>query len=84
MDITLPPHQRKWLELEVAAGRFASVEEALTMAVMDLMRLGSDDLAWALPYVDQARQSVAKGDVCSGENYLNNLDEKIAALSKLS
>ena len=80
MNITLPPNQRKWLEAEVAAGRFASVDEALAMAVSGLMDLGTDDLAWAKPQVDQARASFAKGNVSAGEAYLKRLDEKIVKL----
>ena len=80
MNITLPPNQRKWLETEVAAGRFASLEEALAVAVSGLMELETDDLAWARPQVDKARASFAEGDVSAGEAYLQRLDEKIAKL----
>ena len=80
MNITLPPNQRKWLEAEVAAGRFASLEEALAVAVSGLMELETDDLAWARPQVDKARASFAEGDVSASEAYLQRLDEKIAKL----
>jgi Arc/MetJ-type ribon-helix-helix transcriptional regulator len=80
MNITLPPNQRKWLEAEVAAGRFASLEEALAVAVSGLMELETDNLAWAKPQVDQARASFAEGDVSAGEAYLQRLDDKIAKL----
>ncbi len=80
MNITLPPNQRKWLEAEVAAGRFASFDEALAMAVTGLMELETDDLAWAKPQVDQARASIAKGDVSAGEDYLKRLDARIVTL----
>lgn len=69
VNITLPPYQRKWLEAEIAAGRFASLEEALAVAVSGLMEFGADDLAWAKPKVDQARASFAEGDVSAGEAY---------------
>ena len=39
-----------------------------------------DDLAWAKPQVDEARASVAKGNVVSGEDYLKRLAAKTAAL----
>jgi hypothetical protein len=58
MNITLPPNQRKWLEAEIAAGRFASLDEGLAVAV--LMDLETDDLA---------RASFAEGDVLAGEAY---------------
>jgi hypothetical protein len=40
----------------------------------------SDDLAWAKPYVDKARASVARGDVMSGEEFFKRLDAKRVAL----
>jgi Arc/MetJ-type ribon-helix-helix transcriptional regulator len=76
MNVTLPPEQRKWLEAQVAAGRFASIDEALTVAVADLMAIESDDLAWAKPYVDQAFESAARGDVISGEEFFTRLKSK--------
>ena len=73
MNVTLPPEQQKWLEAQVAAGQFASIDEALATAVADLMAMQDDDLAWAKPYVDQARASVAHGNVLSGEEYFERL-----------
>ena len=80
MNIKLPPDQQKWLETQVAAGHYASVDEALAVAVADLMAIHSDDLAWAKPYVDQARASVARGDVISGEEYFKRLNAKLGSL----
>jgi antitoxin ParD1/3/4 len=80
MNITLPPEQQRWREAQVAAGRFAYVDEALSVAVADLMSIEGDDFAWAKPYVDQARASVARGDVISGEEYFKRLGARIAAL----
>jgi antitoxin ParD1/3/4 len=80
MNVTLPPDQQKWLEAQVAAGAFASVDEALATAVADLMAIHSDDLAWAKPYVDQARNSIARGDVLAGEEYFRRLNAKIEML----
>jgi antitoxin ParD1/3/4 len=80
MNVTLPPDQQKWLEAQVAAGAFASVDEALATAVADLMSIHRDDLAWARPYVDQARASIARGDVLAGEEYFKRLNAKIEIL----
>jgi Arc/MetJ-type ribon-helix-helix transcriptional regulator len=80
MNVKLPPDQLKWIEGQVADGRFESVDEALAIAVADLMAMRADDLAWAKPYVDQAWASVARGDVMSGDEYLRRLDEKLAPL----
>ena len=65
MSIALTPEQQRWLEGEVAAGNFPSVEDAVRIAVADFK-----DLGWAKPYVDQARESVARGEVISGDEFL--------------
>jgi hypothetical protein len=44
------------------------------------MALHSDDFAWTKPYVVQARASVARGDVFSGEEYFKRLNAKIEIL----
>jgi antitoxin ParD1/3/4 len=80
MNVKLPPEQQKWLEAEVAAGSFSSVDEALAVAVADLMAIHKNDLAWAKPYVEQARASVARGDILSGEEYFKRLNAKLQAL----
>jgi antitoxin ParD1/3/4 len=80
MNVSLPPEQLEWLEAEVAAGHFASIDEALAVAVADLKALSEDDLAWAKPYVEQARASMARGDVLSGEEFFRRLNARINAL----
>ena len=78
MKIDLPADQKKWLESEVASGRFASIGEAVEMAIAGLMIDEEDDLAWAKPLVEQARASVAQGDVLTGDEYFEFLDDEIA------
>ena len=80
MNITLRPEQKKWLEAQVAAGQFTSIEEAVSIAIADLIALHSDDLAWAKPYVDEARASAARGDVLSKEVFFERLTARIATL----
>ena len=80
MNVKLPAEQQKWLEAEVAAGRFTSIDEALAVAVAELMAIQSDDLAWAKPYVDQARASLARGHVLSGEEFFKHLEAKLETL----
>jgi Arc/MetJ-type ribon-helix-helix transcriptional regulator len=77
MNIKLPSEQQKWLEDQVAAGRFGSVDAALTLAVADLMAADIDDLDSAKPHVEQARASVARGDVISGEDWFERIDSKL-------
>jgi Arc/MetJ-type ribon-helix-helix transcriptional regulator len=78
--VTLTPAQEAWLEAQVAEGRLPSVEDAVRSAVADLMTISNDELAWAKPYVDQARASVARGDISTGEAVLARLRQRIAQL----
>ena len=50
------------------------------MAVADFKAINIDDLRWAKPYVDEARQSVARNEVVSGEDFLKGLDDRLKAL----
>jgi antitoxin ParD1/3/4 len=77
MNVSLPKEQLEWLEAQVAAGHFASIDEALAVAVADLKALSEDDFAWAKPYVDEARASIARGDVLSGEEFFRRLNARI-------
>ena len=80
MNITLPTEQQKWLEAEVAAGSFHSISDAVAVAVAELMSIGDDDLAWAKPYVEEARASVARGDAISGDEFFKRLETKLDLL----
>ena len=71
MGITLTREQTAWLGARVAAGEFASVEEAVRRLLDDLMSdsIDDDDLDWAKPLIEEARASVARGDVVSLEEH---------------
>jgi len=77
MKVALPPEQMKWLEAEVSAGHFNSIDDAMAAAVAELMSAHQDDLAWAKPYVEQARTSVERGDVISGQEFFERLENKL-------
>jgi antitoxin ParD1/3/4 len=62
MTIQLSPEQQQWLEAQVAAGHFSSVEQAVAVAIADLMTMSEDDLDWAKPLVDEAIASVDRGE----------------------
>jgi antitoxin ParD1/3/4 len=80
MNISLPKEQLEWLEAEVAAGHFSSIDEALTIAVAELKALQDDDLAWAKPYVDEARAEVARDETIQGDKFLKWLRERTDSL----
>ena len=75
MTITLTPEQQKWLETQVAAGRFVSIEEAVRLAVAELMLpVDTSDLSWAKPYLDEARASLARGESLSPQEVFAETD----------
>jgi Arc/MetJ-type ribon-helix-helix transcriptional regulator len=67
MTIQLSPEQQRWLEAQVAAGHFASLEQAVAIAVADLMATVADDLDWAKPLVDAASEQLARGEGVPGD-----------------
>jgi Arc/MetJ-type ribon-helix-helix transcriptional regulator len=82
MNIRLPPGQRAWLEAQVAAGHFSSVDDAVAIAVSDLMAIGDDDLAWAKAYVDEGRAAAVRGEVVSLDDAVADMDTHIASLKR--
>ena len=62
MNIPLPPDQEHWLKAQVAAGRFASLEEALSSAVAGLRAQDAIDDSWAKPLIDEALAALDRGE----------------------
>ena len=81
MNIQLLPDQQKWLEEQVKAGHFASLDEAIAAAVDDLrVSQIDDDLSWAKPYVDEALEQVRRGEVMSGQEFFDRMQAKLQRL----
>jgi Arc/MetJ-type ribon-helix-helix transcriptional regulator len=74
------PEQPRWLEAEVAAGRIASVEDAVRLAVDLIMPVDTSDLSWARPYLDEARGQVARGEYVEHSDLKRELAERIKSL----
>jgi antitoxin ParD1/3/4 len=62
MNIPLPPDQEDWLKAQVAAGRFASLEEAVASAVAGLQAQEALDDTWAKPLIDDALAALDRGE----------------------
>ncbi len=62
MNIPLPSDQEDWLKAQVAAGRFASLEEAIASAVAGLRAQETIDDGWAKPLVDEALEALDRGE----------------------
>jgi antitoxin ParD1/3/4 len=73
MPITLTPAQEAWCKIHGANGDFAVVEAAarqlIDEQIAESAAEGSDDLAWAKPYVDEALAEVARGKFVSLEEH---------------
>jgi hypothetical protein len=74
MNIKLARDQEQWLEAQVAQGHFQSVEAAILTLIAERMAFEADDFAWAKPYVDAARESVAQGEVVSLDDAIADMD----------
>jgi antitoxin ParD1/3/4 len=85
MPITLTPQQEAWLKAHVESGQFASIEEAVRQVIDDRiaeLSLEEDDMAWARPYVDEARAAIARGEVVTLEEHRARNAERLAAIGK--
>jgi Arc/MetJ-type ribon-helix-helix transcriptional regulator len=80
MTITLTPVQEAWLEAQVRSGAIPSIEDAVRVAVADMMAVDGGDLSWAKLLVDQARAGVSRGEVIEGDVFWSKLDHLIASL----
>ena len=74
--ITLPPDLQAWAEAEVAAGRAKSVETLVAGAV----RERRDEVGYVRAKLDEAHDSLARGEWIDGEVMLAELDQWIAEL----
>lgn len=77
MEIDLTPAQRAWLEAKVSKGEFASLQEAASAAITESMAMDIDDLVWAKPYVDRAREDVKRGDVLTLEEHRGRMAARL-------
>lgn len=61
------------MQAHVATGDFASIEEAarqlIDERIAEIAAEDDDDLEWAKPLLDEARASIARGDVLTLEEH---------------
>jgi antitoxin ParD1/3/4 len=82
MNITLPREQQEWLEAQVKAGVYQSVDDALTRFVAEHMELDLDDLDWAKPLLDEARASIARGEGLTLEEHRARMTKRFGKLDR--
>jgi len=82
MTITLPREQQEWLEAQVKAGAYDSIDDAVASIVAEYMRVESIDLSWAKPLVDEARASLARGEGMTLEEHTARIDQRLGSFKR--
>jgi len=82
MSITLPREQQEWLEAQVEAGVYASIDEAVARIVAEHMHLDLDDLSWARPLVDEGRAALDRGEGLTLEEHRSQIAAKLEQLRR--
>ncbi len=83
MAITLTPDQEAWLKTHVATGDFPSIEEAARQLIDERIverELEKDDLAWAMPLVEEGLTALERGEFISLEEHKARNAARLAAL----
>lgn len=62
MNVALSRAHEDWLKEQVAAGRFASLEEAVASAIAGLQVQDAVDDDWAKPLIEEALAALARGE----------------------
>jgi len=73
MLITLTPEQEARIQAHVATSDFTSVEEAARQLIDERiaeLSADDDDMEWAKPMLEEARASIARGDVLTLEEHI--------------
>lgn len=82
MNVALRREQQEWLEELVKSGAYDSIEEAVASILSQHMDLDIDDLAWAKPLVDEARASIARGEVMTLEEHRARMEKRFGKLER--
>ena len=82
MNITLPREQQEWLEAQVKAGAYDSIDDAVASILAGHMQPDIDDLEWAKPLVEEARASAERGETMTLAEYRAMMDERFGKLER--
>ena len=77
MQFQLTKEHDEWLRGEVAAGRIASLEEAIGEAVDNLKN--DDDLSWAKLLVDEGLSELDRGKAIPAEDVFARVEARLRA-----
>jgi Arc/MetJ-type ribon-helix-helix transcriptional regulator len=62
MNMHLKKSHQEWLDAQIVAGRFASIDEAMAAAIARLQAYDAIDDAWAKPLIDEALEALDRGE----------------------
>ncbi len=82
MTITLPREQQEWLEAQVKAGAYDSIDEAVASIVAERMHLDIDDMSWARALVEEGRASLERGEGLSLAEHRERIARKVEELDR--
>jgi antitoxin ParD1/3/4 len=82
MNITLPREQQEWLEAQVKAGAYESVEEAVASIVAEHMHVDLDDLDWAKPLIDEGRAALERGEGLTLDEHRSRVAAKLESMRR--
>jgi antitoxin ParD1/3/4 len=83
MIIALRPEQEAWLQAQVAAGDFSSIEEAVRQLLGERIaerKLDREELAWAKPLADEGLAALERGEFISLDQHKARNAARLAAL----
>jgi antitoxin ParD1/3/4 len=81
MRIDLDDKYREWLRARIAAGDYATIEEAVAAAIERMMLDDGpdDDDAWARPLVEEGLSQLDRGESFSHEDVFAHIEGVIAS-----
>jgi antitoxin ParD1/3/4 len=86
MTITLTKEQQAWISAHVAKGEFSSPEAAVRQLVderiAEITLEEQEDLAWALPQVEEGLAALERGDVITVEEHKARNASRLSALKR--
>ncbi|MBY0321622.1 MAG: hypothetical protein K2X72_23065 [Reyranella sp.] len=82
MTITLPREQQEWLEAQVKAGHYDSIEDAVASIVAEHMQLDIDGMSWARELVEEGRASLEREGGLSLDEHRRRVARKLQELDR--
>jgi Arc/MetJ-type ribon-helix-helix transcriptional regulator len=75
MNVEIKDRTAAILQAQLAAGNFATIDEAIEAAVLALIDVDDSDLAWAKPHLAVADEQIAAGQTVNEEDAFAELEQ---------